>query len=150
MRCNKPPIFEPTSQRSVSPLPSSSHGHEIDISRVKIEKGDPELEPVTSQKTAVVKHGIDHSKARSGFYCKCGLKSCGRYAKYNLRQHIKYANAKNNFDCPQCQLSFKSTYHVKRHMRSAHDLDYTLVGCSTCANVFENIEALREHKKSQA
>lgn len=142
-------ISKPTPERPV-PLPSSSQDHVVDITRVKIEKVDPELEAITDQNTTGKKHGIDHSKkARLGFYCKCGLKSSGGFAKYNLQAHIKYANAERRFKCPRCQLRFKTTSRLNNHTRSTHNMEYTLKGCSICGKVFENVGALREHKKSQ-
>ncbi len=149
-RSKKKRISKLTSDLPVPTQSSSQDHHVVDISRVKIEQADSELGALRDSVTTSVKHGIDYSKkARLGFYCKCGVKTTGPYAKYNLRKHIKYFTGEIHFGCPQCQLSFKSTSRLRRHMRAVHNAEYTLIGCISCGMLFENSGAMRDHRKSQ-
>ena len=66
--------------------------------------------------------------------------------KSNLVKHMRSHSDERPYQCPNCQLSFKTPHHLARHQNNVHIGERDHI-CNFCSKGFKTSSALKEHVK---
>jgi len=91
----------------------------------------------------------DVLKEEGSQFLHCDMPGCDYVTNkgYNMTQHIKHHNDERKHDCPVCSKSFRTSTHLRDHIKAVHTKERTFQ-CSKCPRAFASAWQAKSHMKS--
>ncbi|CAH1791197.1 unnamed protein product [Owenia fusiformis] len=97
-------------------------------------------------KWSIIRHLIRHDKQKNCLECPICFQKNFIYPK-ELENHIKVEHMGIKPVCEECGMQFKSTFTLKRHIRSIHKKGGKDIICDECGKHYQRQDSFLDHQR---